>query len=57
MIQSRFIPWFCLASSNGSNCTCHQNFNNYRYSHKNCTTKIGYVADSAEFKETSQVYM
>ena len=56
-MQSRFIPWFCLASSNGSNCTCHQNFSSYGYSQRNCTTKIGYVADSAEFKETSQVYM
>ena len=27
------------------------------YSHRNCTTKIDYAANAAEFKETSQIYM
>ena len=27
------------------------------YSHRNCTTKIDYATNAAEFKETSQIYM
>ena len=27
------------------------------YNHINCTTKIDYAPNAAEFKETSQIYM
>ena len=35
----------------------YQHITTVEFSHGNCTTKIDYAANAAEFKETSHIYM